>query len=60
MGLPTHVGVVPPVTGSPQVVQVLTQTAKDLLGGYFVVEPDPKLRRASLWPRSGEAARLGI
>jgi len=24
------------------VVQVLTQTAKDLLGGYFIVEPDPK------------------
>ncbi|MFU8771797.1 MAG: anaerobic carbon-monoxide dehydrogenase catalytic subunit [Anaerolineales bacterium] len=42
MGLPTHVGVVPPVTGSPLVVQVLTQTAKDLLGGYFIVEPDAK------------------
>lgn len=42
MGLPTHVGVIPPVTGSPLVVEVLTQTAKDLLGGYFIVEPDPK------------------
>lgn len=41
MGLPTHVGVVPPVTGSPLVVKILTQTAKDLLGGYFIVEPDP-------------------
>ncbi len=41
MGLPTHVGVVPPVTGSPLVVKVLTQTAKELLGGYFIVEPDP-------------------
>ncbi len=41
MGLPTHVGVVPPVTGSPLVVKVLTQAAKDLLGGYFIVEPDP-------------------
>ena len=41
MGLPTHVGVVPPVTGSPLVVKVLTQVAKDLLGGYFIVEPDP-------------------
>jgi carbon-monoxide dehydrogenase catalytic subunit len=41
MGLPTHVGVVPPVTGSPFVVEVLTKTAKDLLGGYFIVEPDP-------------------
>jgi len=42
MGLPTHVGVVPPVTGSPLVVKTLTETAKDLLGGYFIVEPDPK------------------
>jgi carbon-monoxide dehydrogenase catalytic subunit len=40
MGLPTHVGVVPPVTGSPLVVQVLTETAKDIFGGYFIVEPD--------------------
>ena len=48
MGLPTHVGVVPPVTGSPLVVQVLTQTAKDLLGGYFIVEPDPKAAAAKL------------
>ena len=43
LGLPTHVGVVPPVTGSPLVVKVLTETAKELLGGYFIVEPDPKL-----------------
>lgn len=43
MGLPTHVGVVPPVTGSPLVVKVLTETAKDLLGGYFIVEPDPEV-----------------
>jgi carbon-monoxide dehydrogenase catalytic subunit len=48
MGLPTHVGVVPPVTGSPLVVQVLTQTAKDLLGGYFIVEPDPKVAAAKM------------
>jgi len=48
MGLPTHVGVVPPVTGSPLVMQVLTQTAKDLLGGYFIVEPDPKAAASKL------------
>ncbi len=48
MGLPTHVGVVPPVTGSPLVVQVLTQTVKDLLGGYFIVEPDPKAAAGKL------------
>lgn len=41
LGLPTHVGVVPPVTGGPLVSEVLTSTAKDLLGGYFIVETDP-------------------
>jgi carbon-monoxide dehydrogenase catalytic subunit len=41
LGLPTHVGVVPPVTGGPTVVKVLTETTKDLFGGYFIVEPDP-------------------
>lgn len=43
LGLPTHVGVLPPVTGSPLVVKVLTETAKDLLGGYFIVEEDMKV-----------------
>jgi carbon-monoxide dehydrogenase catalytic subunit len=41
LGLPTHLGVVPPVLGSPIVTQVLTQDAKDLFGGYFIVETDP-------------------
>jgi carbon-monoxide dehydrogenase catalytic subunit len=40
-GLPTHLGVVPPVLGSKLVTQVLTATVKDLFGGYFIVEPDP-------------------
>ncbi len=40
-GLPTHVGVVPPVLGSATVSKVLTETAKDLFGGYFIVETDP-------------------
>ncbi len=41
-GLPTHVGVVPPVTGSALCTTVLTQTVKELTGGYFIVEPDPE------------------
>ncbi len=40
-GLPTHLGVVPPVLGSKTVTQVLTSTVKELFGGYFIVEPDP-------------------
>lgn len=42
-GLPTHLGVVPPVLGSPMVTEVLTSTIKDLFGGYFIVETDPVL-----------------
>jgi carbon-monoxide dehydrogenase catalytic subunit len=40
-GLPTHVGVMLPVLGSPLVVQVLTEKVKDLTGGYFIVDLDP-------------------
>jgi carbon-monoxide dehydrogenase catalytic subunit len=40
-GLPTHVGVVPPVLGSKTVTEVLTSTVKGLFGGYFIVETDP-------------------
>lgn len=40
-GLPTHLGVVPPVLGSALVTETLTSTVKELVGGYFIVEPDP-------------------
>jgi anaerobic carbon-monoxide dehydrogenase catalytic subunit len=41
-GLPTHVGVMIPVTGSVLVTQVLTETLKGLTGGYFIVDLDPE------------------
>lgn len=41
-GLPTHVGVMIPVTGSPLVTEVLTETVKDLTGGYFIVDLNPE------------------
>jgi len=41
LGLPVHLGVVPPVIGSSVVTEVLTKTVRDLVGGYFIVEPDP-------------------
>lgn len=41
-GLPTHVGVMLPVAGSALVAKVLTQTVKELTGGYFIVETDPE------------------
>jgi carbon-monoxide dehydrogenase catalytic subunit len=40
-GLPTHVGVVPPVLGGPTIARVLTQDVKGLFGGWFIVETDP-------------------
>ncbi len=41
-GLPTHVGVMLPVLGSRLVAQVLTETVKDLTGGYFIVDLSPE------------------
>jgi len=41
LGMPVHLGVVPPVLGSAQVTSLLTAGVKDLLGGYFIVETDP-------------------
>ncbi len=41
-GLPTHVGVMLPVTGSALVTSVLTDKVKELIGGYFIVDPDPE------------------
>lgn len=61
LGLPTHVGVIPPVTGSPLVTQILTQTAKDLLGGYFIVELDPLKAAEKLFTAINERRKgLGL
>ncbi|MBW6464040.1 MAG: anaerobic carbon-monoxide dehydrogenase catalytic subunit [Firmicutes bacterium] len=42
MGLPTHVGVVPEVTGSALVNGIALQVAEDVYGGYFIWEEDPQ------------------
>ncbi|HJW91415.1 MAG TPA: anaerobic carbon-monoxide dehydrogenase catalytic subunit [Anaerolineales bacterium] len=61
LGFPTHVGVVPPVTGGPLVVKVLTETARDLLGGYFIVEPDPAAAAEKLFAALNERRKgLGL
>ncbi len=60
-GLPTHLGVVPPVLGSRAVTDVLTSTAKDLFGGYFIVETDPLRAAEKLISALGERRRgLGL
>ena len=40
-GIFTVLGTVPPVLGSPEVTEVLTKGAKDVVGATFAVEPDP-------------------
>ncbi|WP_421903395.1 anaerobic carbon-monoxide dehydrogenase catalytic subunit [Maridesulfovibrio sp.] len=41
LGLPTHVGVMPQITGAPGVVKALTEDVKDIFGGFFIPETDP-------------------
>ncbi|MEW6524361.1 MAG: anaerobic carbon-monoxide dehydrogenase catalytic subunit [Bacillota bacterium] len=43
LGLPVHVGVMPPVEGSPLVYGIVTQIAHDVYGGHFILETDPVL-----------------
>ncbi len=40
IGLPTHVGTMPPVEGCDLIYSVLTQVAADVFGGYFILETD--------------------
>jgi len=39
-GIPVHLWPVPPVLGGKEVVKIITETAKKVFGGYFVVEED--------------------
>ncbi len=41
-GVPVHLWPEPPILGSNEVIKILTETAKDLFGGYFVIEKDPE------------------
>lgn len=60
-GLPTHVGVIPPVLGSPLVSRILTQDIKNIFGGYFIVETDPRAAAEKLLEAIRERRKgLGI
>lgn len=60
-GLPTHVGVMLPVLGSPAVTQVLTDKVGDLTGGYFIVDLDPESAAEKLLKAIDERRKgLGI
>jgi len=41
LGLPVHLGIIPPVMGARGVVTMLTEQLKEIVGGYFVVELNP-------------------
>ncbi len=47
-GLLTHLGPVPPVTGSPLVTKILTEDIEGLTGGKVLVDEDPKHAAATM------------
>jgi carbon-monoxide dehydrogenase catalytic subunit len=60
-GVYTVLGTVPPVLGSQNVVDLLTNGARDLLGGCFAVEPDPfKAAKLMIDHIEGQRRKLGI
>lgn len=61
MGIPCHVGVLPPVEGSPLVYDLVTEVARDVFGGYFIFEKDEKKAAQMLLDRLEKRAwRLGV
>jgi carbon-monoxide dehydrogenase catalytic subunit len=42
-GVPVHLGHLPPIAGSSQVISILTEGMKQLFGGFFFVQEDPLL-----------------
>ena len=51
MGIPCHVGVLPPLEGSELVYGVTTKIARDVFGGYFIFETDPEKAAEKLYER---------
>ncbi|MCL6639406.1 MAG: anaerobic carbon-monoxide dehydrogenase catalytic subunit [Firmicutes bacterium] len=43
MGMPVHVGAMPPLEGSDLIYSIVTQIASDVFGGYFIFEMDPAI-----------------
>ncbi|MBR9985856.1 MAG: anaerobic carbon-monoxide dehydrogenase catalytic subunit [Desulfosarcina sp.] len=60
-GVTTHLGPMPPITGSMNVVNLLTSGLKDVVGATFAVEPDPE--KAAVFLRrtiEGKRKALGL
>lgn len=61
LGVTVHLGVTPPVLGSPAVASLLTQKSEELFGGKFIVEVDPNRASQMLLDHIKEARKkLGI
>jgi carbon-monoxide dehydrogenase catalytic subunit len=58
-GVYTVLGPMPPITGSMNVVKLLTEGLKDVVGATFAVEPDPE-KAAILMRRHIEEKRAGL
>jgi carbon-monoxide dehydrogenase catalytic subunit len=58
-GVYTVLGTVPPVLGSPEVTRLLTETAAQVVGGKFAVEPDP-VKAAQLMIRHIDMKRVDL
>jgi carbon-monoxide dehydrogenase catalytic subunit len=60
-GVDTWLGVAPPVSGSPEVVDILTNKMEDWVGAKFFIEPDPKKSVEQIVARMNEKRKkLGI
>jgi carbon-monoxide dehydrogenase catalytic subunit len=60
-GVTTHLGPMPPITGSMKVVKLLTDDLKDVVGANFAVKPDPE--KAAIFLRQtieGKRQALGL
>lgn len=60
-GLDVWLGVAPPVTGSPEVVDILTNRMEDWVGAKFHIQPDPHKAVDEIMDRINEKRKkLGI
>lgn len=61
MGITTHLGLVPPVLGSKQVAELLTDGLTEVVGGKFYMETDPVKAAAGLIADiRAKRAKLGL
>jgi carbon-monoxide dehydrogenase catalytic subunit len=61
LGIPTHLGTVPPIVGSDVVTELVTTAARAQLGGYFIVETDPGIAADKLYAAIQERrAAMGL